>query len=255
EEDPHLAPAVRLAEALGATLHVVHAFTLPDPALYPFATASVFDPEVVRRIQDAARTLLEEQVRRITDSDRIVCRAVSVPADGAVLDVAEEVGADLVMVGATRRGTLARTILGTTAQRVVRAAHVPVLVNRRPGHGPPRRVLLTTDLSELSAEAYRRGVELVGALAGAERPEVRALLVIGYDFGAPPPLSPDALAEAARAELDRFLKSVEPGAPAWRGRVRSGDPAKEIVAEAADWGADLLVVGTHGRTGASRFLI
>src|SRR5690606_20337011 len=81
EEDPHLAPAVRLAEALGATLHVVHAFTLPDPALYPFATASVFDPEVVRRIQDAARTLLEEQVRRISDSDRIVCRAVSVPAD------------------------------------------------------------------------------------------------------------------------------------------------------------------------------
>src|SRR5690606_39535490 len=67
------------------------------------------------------------------------------------LDVAEEVGADLIVVGATRRGTLARTILGTTAQRVVRAARVPVLVNRRPGHSPMRRVLLTTDLSEGSA--------------------------------------------------------------------------------------------------------
>src|SRR5690606_37415342 len=103
---------------------------------YPYANAGVFDPHAIRQIEDSSRSLLEEQVRRVSASERTLCHVVSVPADGAVLDVAQEVGAELIVVGATRRGTLARTILGTTAQRVVRAAPVPVLVNRRPGRGP-----------------------------------------------------------------------------------------------------------------------
>lgn len=57
------------------------------------------------------------------------------------------------------------------------------------------------------------------------------------------------------AEIDRFVQWVEPGAPASRGKVRTGETAKEIVAEAAEWRADLLVLGTQGRTGPSRFLI
>ena len=37
--------------------------------------------------------------------------------------------------------------------------------------------------------------------------------------------------------------------------VREGDPRSEIVAEAEDWGADLVVVGSHGRTGIKRLLL
>src|SRR5690606_26858228 len=159
-EDPRLAPTIRLAERLGATLHVVHAVRLPDPDLYPYLTAWDFDPGVLDRIQDDVRSRIEAQVRGISASERIVCHAAPGPADAAVLKVAEEVEADLIVVGATRRGVIARTVLGTTAQRIVRAARVPVLVSRRPGHGPWRRVLLTTDLSELSDRTHERGLEL-----------------------------------------------------------------------------------------------
>jgi nucleotide-binding universal stress UspA family protein len=254
DEDPQLAPAIALADSLGATLHVVFAFRLPDPIMYPSAGVSVFSPETIEEIRRDVQSRLEARVRRVSADARIHCRAASVPADRAILDVAEEVKADLIVVGATRRGTLARTILGTTAQRVVRASHIPVLVKRLPGHGAPRRVLFTTDLSELSAKVYERALELVGELGDAEL-DIRALLVIGYDFTPPPPLSRGALQEAAEAELDRFLKWVDPGAPRSRGKVRAGDAAKEIVAEAADWNADLLVLGSHGRTGPSRLLI
>jgi nucleotide-binding universal stress UspA family protein len=254
DEDPQFVPAVALAAALGASLHVVHAFHLPDPIVYPSAGVTVFNPELIEEIRDEMRSLMETQVGKVSGDVQIDSRAAPTPADRAILEVAEEVGADLIVVGATRRGTLARTILGTTAQRVVRAARVPVLVNRRPLHGPVHRVLLATDLSEASEEVYRRGREVAEEL-GTEEVETRALVVISYDFAPPPPLSPDALRDAAQAELDRFLARAEPGAPATRGKVRTGDAAKEIVAEAADWDADLLVVGTQGRTGPSRLLI
>jgi nucleotide-binding universal stress UspA family protein len=255
EEDPHLAPAVALAGALGAELHVVYALLLPDLTVYPATELGAFSPDAIREFREKAHARLYVQVRKLPRGERIHCHVVAAPAEAAILDVAEEVGADLVVVGATRRGKLTRSILGTTAQRVLRASTVPVLVNRRPSHGPPRRILLTTDLSDLSARAYERGMEIGRELAATEDVELRALLVLGYGLAPPPPLSREALEEAAETELDRFLKWVEPGAPASRGAIRTGEPAREILAEAEDWGADLLVLGTHGRTGASRFLI
>jgi nucleotide-binding universal stress UspA family protein len=257
EDDPHLAPAIRLAEAAGATLHAVYAFHLPDPLLYSYPSVNVFDPSVIRGIEDDARSRLEAEVRKVSDSDRIHCRVVSGSAELAVLKVAQEVDADLVIVGATRRGTLARTILGTTAQRVVRASQVPVLVRRRADRGSMRRVLLTTDLSDLSEAVCRRALDLLTSLGAAGELQPRTLLVLNYLYGLvpPPPLSQRRVEEAAEADLTAFLERVASGAPASSGKVRMGEPATEIVTEASDWDADLVVLGTHGRTGVSRFLI
>jgi nucleotide-binding universal stress UspA family protein len=37
--------------------------------------------------------------------------------------------------------------------------------------------------------------------------------------------------------------------------IRTGDPASEIVDEAREWSADLIVVGSHGYTGVKRFIL
>ncbi|HEX6925292.1 MAG TPA: universal stress protein [Longimicrobiaceae bacterium] len=254
-EDPQLAPTLRLAEALGATLHVVHAYHLPDPVLYPYPEMPVFSSEHLKEVEEQTRTRLEAQVQALSRGASIVCRAVPLPAEKAILDVADEVHADLVVVGATRRGTLARTILGTTAQRVVRAAKAPVLVRRREEHDQLRRILFTTDLSDHSEAVYRRGRELTAILGRGEVAEHRVLLVLDYDVPPLPPLSRESLVDSAMPELERFLRSVDPSAPGSIATIRIGEASKEIVAEASDWKADLLVVGTHGRKGASRFLI
>lgn len=253
EQDPQLAPAIKLAEEQDAALHVVYAYHLPDPVLYPYPEMEAFSPETIRGIEQRTQAQLEAQVRRVSSDDRITCQVVPVPADAAILEVAEKVGADLVIVGATRRGKLARAILGTTAQRVVRAARTPVLVARRPDYGLPRRVLFTTDLSEHSASVYERGRQLVATLCRGEDPELRLLLVAGFE--APPALPRQLVLDTAAPRLQHFLTSLDPDAPGSRGKTRAGDPAREIVAEAAEWQADLLVVGTHGRKGPSRLLI
>src|SRR5690606_36943035 len=67
--------------------------------------------------------------------------------------------------------------------------------------------------------------------------------------------SRESLVDSAMPEFERFLRSVDPSAPSSIAAIRIGEASKEIVAEASDWKADLLVVGTHGRRGASRFLI
>lgn len=255
EVDPHLAPAVRLAEAQGATLYVVHAYRLPDPLLYPYPEMGTFNPEVTRAAQQAVQERLEEQVAQAGGSARVECRVVPVPADAAIIEVAEEVDADLIVVGATERGTLSRTVLGTTAGRVLRAASVPVLVNRRPDSGPLRRILMTTDLSDLSGRVYRLAAPLALALGSDEGAEQRTLLVVGDDLATTPPQRQSVLQGIAEKELRPFLQEAAPEAAATEGKVRLGDPAREIIAEAEEWGADLLVVGTHGRGGISRFLI
>jgi nucleotide-binding universal stress UspA family protein len=252
-EDPVLAPAVELARSLGATLHVVHAFELPDlvlagyPEYLPYA-----DPAFHAQYARELRARLEARAARFGYAD-VRCHAVEGSAGRTLVEVAEEVKADLLVVGATRRGRVWRNLLGTTADRVIRGARVPVLVLHQPFAAPIRRVLLTTDLSEESGRLHDRGLATAAALFG-EALEVRTLLVVWFDVMLPPPLREDALRAAATTELSRFLVGRGGAAPI-HPRVRFGEPAREIVAEADEWKADLVVMGTHGRSGFSRLAL
>lgn len=253
-DDPLVELAVRIAESVGATLHLVHAFTLPEPMLQPYAELEWLNPENVEQHRTALAQRLLERARRHSPAVPVHCHALAGPSATVLTMVAEETAADLVIVGATRRGTLSRTILGTTAQRVLRGTHVPTLVVREPFPTHVRRVLLTTDLSPLSAAVHARGAELAGRLFGGIE-QLRSLLVVGYEVSAPPPLRTDLVHSAATAEMESFLAGCATPEMRFEPRVRIGEPSGEIVAEAAEWPADLLILGTHGRTGTQRFLL
>lgn len=250
-DDPVLAPAVELAGALGAELHLVHAYDVPE-ALDTFPEPATSHGDARARYADGVRRDLEARVRAATADPRVHARAVAGPAPDALLRAVGETGAQLLVVGATRHGPLERAFLGTTAERVVRGARAPVLVLRAPAR-PPRRVLLATDLSEVSAAAHERGLEVAAALAGGAEPAVRALLVAGHGEE-PPPSGDEAVRAAAARELGHFLEERTPRA-AVEPRVRTGSAVHAIVDEAWEWGADLLVLGTHARTGLAGFLL
>lgn len=253
--EPHLRSALTLAEAQGAEVYVVHAYHLPDPLIHPYPEIGSFDPQVLEAAQQAVQRRLEDQVAALVASRGVSCRTVAMPADAALLQTAEEVEADLIVVGATTHGSISRSVLGTTAGRVLRSSPVPVLVGRRQRSGALRRVLLTTDLSELSGRVHRRAIALLEPL-GAEAPtELRALLVVGDDLATTGPERPAVLKRIADAELRPFLQRLDPEVFTLSEKVRLGDAAAEILAEAEEWDADLLVLGTHGRGGISRFLI
>jgi universal stress protein E len=251
EDDPVLRAAAELAEWTGATLHLVHTFQIP-PVIAPIDIGYAAG-EWIANVADDLLPLLEAAARRVAPGVKSVCSVVVGPPALAILTAAREADADLLVVGTGRGGRLARAFLGTTAQRVLRGAEVPVLVVRTPVRRPLERVLLTTDLSEFGAALHRRGVEAVGATFG--QPEaVRSLHVVATP-PLPAPVPRDAMQARMREALDRFVADLESGTVAIEPVVRVGEPAEEIVAEAERWKADLLVVGTHARGWAARLVL
>ena len=120
-----LAYAVELAKPLGARLVVMHSYELP---VYGFPDgALVASVEVATRIMQGAQTGLEGMVERYKGDvqlDTIVRQGV--PWE-EVRAVAEEVDADMIVIGTHGRKGIARALLGSVAEKILRTSTRPVL--------------------------------------------------------------------------------------------------------------------------------
>ena len=249
EEGAVLSAAVAVARATGASLTVVHAAEPPvDAWAFTMPAAPLED----------LRSRLAEEVRRLA-SPALSCEIeVAYGAAHRVLDdAAQRVSPDLIVVGATaRRGA---ALLGSTAERVVRKATVPVLVVRGPLEIPPRRVVAPVDLSALSADGFHCGLALVSRLAGGEQVEVVALFAIGYLDPMAREMreqrrSVDDMTELARNRLEGLVEEHRPTAPlSVESKVVLGPAREEILGEAKQ--ADLVVMSTHGHGGFERLVL
>jgi nucleotide-binding universal stress UspA family protein len=251
---------LRIARAAGAKVFLVHAFS--PQMIYgggaPFV-AEVAVHEVLEAEKTALMRRLEEQARRLEilpEELGGVFLEYGAP-HRALIEAARLHQADLLMVGASESPRLAK-VFGSTADRVVRKSTRPVLVLRGALPVPPRRVLLPVDLSPLSADAFRRGLDLLAQMDPRGSSQVEALFVM-TEFDRQlltPKGQPEASEASALAELDRFVKRH--GADAGREvkpRVGLGYVEEEILARAFDWEPDLIVLGTHGAGGFERMLL
>jgi nucleotide-binding universal stress UspA family protein len=118
---------------------------------------------------------------------------------------------------------------------------------------PIHTILHPTDFSDHSSVAFRMACALARDY-GARLVVVHAtgLPAIAFVEGGAPP-RPEDLFAAAEAELSR----VRPPDPQVRVErlLKEGDPVTEILSAAREAGADLIVMGTHGRTGLGRLLM
>lgn len=122
------------------------------------------------------------------------------------------------------------------------------------------RIVYATDLSPASEPAWKEA-QLLGRVCGAEIVLLHAVApppVIPTEAYIPPQVYEELLASARReAEdgFDRLLASVAGSGLKVRIRLEEGPPAQRILEVVADEAADLLVVGTHGRTGLERVVL
>ncbi|TCP58546.1 nucleotide-binding universal stress UspA family protein [Rhodovulum bhavnagarense] len=243
--DRALRRATLLARQTGAGLSLVHV---------------VDDDQAVRIVEaerEAAAGLLREQTATIREADGVTCAARVVMADpfAGIVQAADEIAPDLLVLGPHRRRLLHDVFVGTTAERTIRSVGCPVLMVNAPPVGPYRHALLATDLSDGSRLAIRRYSEL-GLAPGAR---ASALHVFGAHEArmmrahAIPTDGHDAhlaeTGEAAARALSEFLRAF-PHAPMMEVTRHQGSvPAAEILDAVREMQADLVVVGTQGRSG------
>jgi nucleotide-binding universal stress UspA family protein len=237
-----------IAERAGAALQLVHALA---PVI---GWGSEYAPdlagEYVQVEQDRMREALLAQASRLGIA--AASTTVELGAAHRVLVDRSVTGVDLLVVGASEGGGLAR-LLGSTADRVVRKAACPVLVVRGELPVPLRRVVAPVDFSPLSAEAFEAGLALLGAMGGWE--QLEALFVLSVlQRQVAPQFTPGQIDQFAAQELERFVAAHAAGAKVGR-KVRVGGPREEIIDELTEGKADLVVLGTHGLGGFDRLVI
>ncbi|MEC7524318.1 MAG: universal stress protein [Myxococcota bacterium] len=125
--------AVSLAERIGASdVRILH---VHQPVAHVFPeSAVVFDAEVIDDARVRMSRRLEELAKRYSGHGvDVSARLVDGVPYAMIVEHAGEVEADLVVMGTHGRTGLAHFLLGSTAERVVRASRIPVCTVRAPG--------------------------------------------------------------------------------------------------------------------------
>ena len=118
---------------------------------------------------------------------------------------------------------------------------------------PIQRILVPVDLSSCSADALRFARAL-GPVLGASIDVLHVLEPSGTLAGSPAG-GGEADPGAAKEQLSQFVASVEGPAAAISERVESGEVHERILAVSDQGSFDMIVMGTHGRTGRAHSLV
>ena len=126
--DQALSYARELADVFGATLHVLHVLEDPFP---PGTFTEAYPPALDRYLEDIERQSGAELAAALTDEQKVKYSAVQIMRRGMaaeqILAYLNEHPIDLVVMGTAGRGGLSRLMIGSVADRVVRAAPCPVV--------------------------------------------------------------------------------------------------------------------------------
>lgn len=179
----------------------------------------------------------------------------------AIATRAEASAASLVAVGPSGVTGWKKFVLGSVTERMLRLAPSMLLVARGRAATPPVNILAAIDRTAGSLRAIRAAIGIARATGG----KVTALHVVAPQgaalFGAGDVYLPETWSlEAERVALaqrdfGRWVAGLDPKGVELTARVVEGNPADVVVAEAKALGADLVVVGSHGKTAVHEFFV
>lgn len=224
--------------------------------------AFVGSMEDVLGVDEARRTLHVEVAGMARDGLTVSTRVLVGRPATVLVAHAHESGADLLVMGSRGRGPIASMVLGSVSAEVATDAPCPVLVVRT---ATVRRVIVALDgtteadrvVEEVAASVFLRDAHLhIVSVAPSVIPGPGILM--GGGFGSSVGVYEDAVA-AARRDLEQRA-AIAAAHLAGEGldvtwSVPEGDAAETLIDTAVRGKADLIVVGTHGRTGLTRLVV
>ena len=259
--------------------YVVNAAAIrPWPPGTVFCVFSVVDvrlwnelPELIKDAERETQFLVKGAAETLTQTGHEVFSEfqLGLPKK-AISEYAKQWAADLVMVGSHGQSALTRFFLGSVAQAVLHTSPCSVEIVR-PTPVPPlpsdgMRILLATDGFECSAKA----VDSVANRPWPAKSQIRILSVVELPLVPTTPSPADSeysdplfesVCKEARARADDAVADARStlsiaGLNMCNGEATpEGEPRTLILDEAKSWGADLIVLGSHGRHGWDRLMM
>ena len=259
---------IAFAHEFNAALWLIHVVEPP-----PFAAGFESLPIVIedmQLVQKSERRLKELAAERIPSDIPMNTLVQQGPPFETIVSSARAHEIDMIVASTHGHTGVKRVLFGSTAERIVQHAPCPVLVVREREHeflgDMPRtnhrainlkRILVPIDFSECSRKAIEYGV----AFAGEFKSEILCLHAIEIPYGtgeAGIVLETEAFNKRLREEAEQqavvFLQN-QAASPSQECAIKLGTPYREIIRMADEREIDLIIVGTHGRSGIRHFLL
>lgn len=247
--DLALQRAVALAKQFKAHLTVLH---VVDESL----------PEnITRKQRKEAQQIIHIQLANIPDTEHMkISQRVEIGEDYIeIIRLCQKLEPCLVVMGMHRKTSAIKDFcLGTTVERVIRHNDVPVLIVKTPDKKEYNTIMVSTDFSVSS----RRAIEVCLKLCPNAHYELLHLYDVPFSSFMTTVVDEKLLDEnhkmiykTIEKEGKIFIQGLKIPSHSWQLAMLKYSIAKHVVEECKKYGADLLVIGTHGRTGISNELL
>lgn len=266
-----LKSALRLKNDFGAQLTVLHVFDVSEMLGLGWTVyGESLEAEVISRMETDARNALKEFVKKAGAKENEVATLVARGRPFVeTVRLARNENVDLIVMGTHGRKGIEHLLMGSNAEKVVRKAHCSVLTikrseNRKKPPFPASRILVPTDFSLTSeramsmalklAQKYHADILLLHIFADLKIQE--AIQWTEYLPTAQTDLElEEGIKKRAEEEMTAFIAKFPVGDVKIITRILSDIPHKGIVETAVKENSDLIVMGTHGRSGLTYLLM
>lgn len=247
--------AIKLAKRCSSKLSVISVIEM-NPE---FATIA---PQVVEKKEKAAREHLEA-VKLRAQKEGVECDLIVREGEDSykyITDEAAKSKSTMIVMGRRGRTGLKRLMMGSVTARVIGHAPCSVLVVPRAAQIMFKNVLVATDGSLYSAAAASEAI----GIAKLNSSKLTVISVVPSEFMPPTDIEMgigqrEHTAEKEMREAEKNAKAVKEAAQkegvAVQAFVMTGRPADVILETAKEKNVDLIVLGSHGRTGLEKLFM
>ncbi len=219
-------------------------------------------PQLVEREIEKARVHLES-VRARAAQANVSCEIIVRQGEESyhyVVEEAERNRAEMIIMGRRGRTGLKRVMMGSVTAKVIGHAHCNVLVVPRAAKIELRKVVVATDGSRYSDAAAAEAIGIAKRSGAA----LLALSVVPSEAASPfdivhSEMQKGLIAEREQKAAECSIRNIRDIADkegiTVEGLIQEGRPYEAVVATATEKKADLIVVGSHGRTGLEKLLM
>lgn len=170
-----------------------------------------------------------------------------------IVDLADAESCDLVVMGRKGVSRLERPLVGSVTARVIGHSRMDVLVVPDKAEIGWKRIIVATDGSRYSKAAAEKAIDFAKSYGG----EIKAVSVVDVppEFYAEAPDAVEDMVEKMKGFVGDIKALAESSGVKAEGFVGEGDAYRVITDLAEKEEADVIIVGSHGRTGMKRLLM